>query len=81
MLFRQNTHKTGNNAVEMRSKTWNVSQIQTCLHNYAFNVIQNWEMDALQFIIINLIYSMVLTLLAVSVMVEEDESSRLRIAN
>ena len=34
MLFRQNTHKTGNNAIEMSqvSHSLNVSQILTCLN-------------------------------------------------
>ena len=55
MLFRQNTSNSGNNTTEMsqviharfeRFKDLN-------LFKYAFNVIQNWNMDALQF------YSMV----------------------
>ena len=41
-LFRQNTCKTWNNAME-------VSQaFQDIALEYAFNAIQNWEMDALQ---------------------------------
>ena len=44
------------------------------LFKYVFNVIQNWNMDALQF------YSMVLFFL-LAVMGEGDESSRLRMAN
>ena len=44
------------------------------LFKYAFNVIQNWEADVLQF------YSMVLIFL-LAVMVEGYESSRLRMAN
>ena len=43
------------------------------LFKYLFNIIQNWEADALQF------YSMVPFLLAV--MVEGDESSWLRMVN
>ena len=44
------------------------------LFKYVFNVIQNWNIDALQF------YSMVLFFL-LAVMGEGDESSRLRMAN
>ena len=44
------------------------------LLEYAFNVIQNWETDALQF------YSMVLIFL-LAVMVEGDKGSRLKRAN
>ena len=44
------------------------------LFKYVFNVIQNWNMDALQF------YSMVLFFL-LAVMGEGDESSQLRMAN
>ena len=44
------------------------------LFKYAFNIIQNWETDALQF------YAMVLNFL-LAVMVEADESSWLRMAN
>ena len=40
------------------------------LFKYAFSVIQNWEMDALQFYLIVLIF-----------MVEGDETSPLRMAN
>ena len=39
-----------------------------------FNVIRNWEVDALQF------YSMMLDYFLLAVMVEGDESSRLRMA-
>ena len=44
------------------------------LFKYVFNVIENWEMDALQF------YSMVLIFL-LAIIVEGDERSRLRMAN
>ena len=71
MLFHQNTRKTGNNAVEM-SKTFQDIECLTDLNlfKYLFNVIQNWEMDALQFYLIVLIFR-----------VEGDESRRLRMAN
>ena len=44
------------------------------LFKYSFNVIQYWEVDALQ------LYLMVLVFL-LAVIVEGDESSRLRMAN
>ena len=71
MLFRQNTRKTGNNAVEM-SQTFQDIECFTDLNlfKYLFNVIQNWETDALQFYLIVHIF-----------MVERDESSRLRMAD
>ena len=71
MLFRQNTCKTGNNAVEM-SQTFQDIECFTDLNlfKYSFNVIQNWETDALQFYLIVLIF-----------IVERDESSWLRMAD
>ena len=48
------------------------SHSSNVLFKYGFNVIQNWEMDALQF------YWWVLIFL-LSVMVEGDESRQLRI--
>ena len=58
MLFRHNTRKTGNNAIEMSQPFLNITRFECFtdlnLFKYAFNDIQNWEMDALQF------YSMVL---------------------
>ena len=58
MLFRQNAHKTGNNAVEMSQAFQDIARFERFtdlnLFKYAFNVIQHLEMDALQF------YSMVL---------------------
>ena len=58
MLFCQNTGKTGNNAAEMSQALQDTAQFECFtdlnLLAYAFNVIQNWEMDALEF------YSMVL---------------------
>ena len=70
MLLRQNTRKTGNNAVKMsqtfHDTTWFERLTDLNLFNYALNVIHHH-------------YSMVLFLLAV--MVEGDESSWLRITN
>ena len=58
MLFHQNTRKTRNNAVEMSQASQDMAQFERFtdlnLLEYAFNVIQNRETDALQF------YSMVL---------------------
>ena len=53
MLFHQNTCKTGNNAVETSQAFHDLARFESftdlnCLNNYAFNIIQNWEMDALQ---------------------------------
>ena len=77
MLFRRNTHKTGNYAVEMSQAFHNIAQFEWFtdlnLFKYAFNIIQNQEMDALHFI------RWCVFLLAV--MVEGDESSRLRMPN
>ena len=78
MLFRQNTRKTGNNVIEMLQTLHYMAQFKRFtdlnLFKYVFNVIQNWNMNALQF------YSMVLFFL-LAVMGEGDESSRLRMAN
>ena len=53
MLFRQNTRKTGNSAVEMSQAFHNTGWFERFtdlnLFKYAFIVIQKWEMDALQF--------------------------------
>ena len=58
ILFRPNTRKTGNTAVEMSHAFHDIALFKRFtdlnLFKYAFNVIQNWEADALQF------YSMVL---------------------
>ena len=58
MLFGQTTRKIENNAVEMSQAFQDITRFERFtdlkLLEYAFNVIQNWEMDALQF------YSMVL---------------------
>ena len=53
MLFRQNTSKTGNCAVEMSQAFHDIVRFERFrnlnLFKYAFDVIQNWETDALQF--------------------------------
>ena len=58
MLFHLNAGKTGNNAVEMSHAFQDIAGFERFtdlnLLAYAFNVIQNCEMDVLQF------YSMVL---------------------
>ena len=51
MLFHQNTCKTGNNAVETSQAFHDLARFESFtdlnLFKYAFNIIQNWEMDAL----------------------------------
>ena len=80
MLSDQNTCKTGDNAIEMSQAfhiiTWFecFTDVNLFKFKYSFNVIQNWEMNALQ-----ILFDASYFLLAV--MVEEDESSRLRMAN
>ena len=58
MLFGQNTRKTVNNAIKMSQAFQDIARFERFtdlkLLEYASNVIQNWETDALQF------YSMVL---------------------
>ena len=58
MLFRQNTRKTGSNAVENSQAFHDIARFKRFtnlnLFKYAFSAIQIWETDALQF------YSMVL---------------------
>ena len=59
ILFRQNTHNTWNNAIEMSQAFHDIARFERFtdlnLFKYAFNVIKkNWNTDALQF------YSMVL---------------------
>ena len=59
MLFGRNTHKTGNNAVKMSQAFQDITRFEhfTDLNfKYAFNVIQNWEADALQFFSMALIF-------------------------
>ena len=60
MLFRQNTHKTGNNAVEMQAfhdiaRLECFTDLNLLTGKYVFNVIQNWETTALQFYLMVLI--------------------------
>ena len=80
MLFRQNTCKTGNNAVDMSqafqkiARFENFTDLNLFKFKYSFNVMQNWETNALQ-----ILFDAAHFLLAV--MVEEDESSQLRMAN
>ena len=77
MLFRQNTRKTGNNAIEMSQALHCIARFERFtdlnLFKWTFSVIQNWYADALQY------YSMVVFLLAI--IGEGGESSRLRMAN
>ena len=58
MLFCQNTRKAKNNADEISQALHDIARFEHFtdlnLFKHAFNVIQNWERDALQF------YSMVL---------------------
>ena len=49
----QNTCKTGNNAIEMSQAFCDLARFESftdlnCLNMIVFNIIQNWEMDALQ---------------------------------
>ena len=79
MLFHQHTRKAENNAIEIsqvfHNITWFKHFTNLNLFKYAFNVIQDWEMDALFF------FSMVLINFLLAVEVERDESSWLRMAN
>ena len=54
MLFHQNTRNTRNNAIEMLPAFHDIARFKHFtdlnLFKYAFNVIQNWNTDALQFI-------------------------------
>ena len=51
MLFRQNTCKIGNNVVEMPQAFHDIARFERFtdqnLFKYTFNVIQNWQTDAL----------------------------------
>ena len=53
ILFRQNTCSTWNNAMEMLQAFDDIAQFECFtdlnLFKYAFNVIQNWNTDALQY--------------------------------
>ena len=57
MLFRHNTRNTGNNVIEKSQAFHEIARFEHFtdlnIFKYAFNVIQNWNMDAL-------LYSMVL---------------------
>ena len=79
MLFCLSTHKTGNISVKMSLAFQDMAQFEGFtglnLLECVFNVIQNWEINALQF------YLMMLDFFLSAVMVEGDESSRLRMAN
>ena len=52
MLFRQNTCKPGNNAVEMSPAFHKIARFERFtdvnLLKYVFNIIQNWETNALK---------------------------------
>ena len=52
-MFRQNTQKTGNNAIEMSEAFQHIACLERFtdlnLLEYTFNLIQNWEIDAVQF--------------------------------
>ena len=56
----ENTHKTGNNAIEMSQAFHDLTLFEHVtylnLFKYLFNVIQNWQMDALQFYLMVLIF-------------------------
>ena len=60
LLFCQNTCKTRNNAVKMSHVFHDIGEFENFsdlnLFKYAFSVIQNWEMDALQFYFMVLIF-------------------------
>ena len=61
MLFRQNTRKTRNNAVEMQAfndiaRLECFTDLNLFTGKYVFNVIQNWETAALQFYLMVLIF-------------------------
>ena len=60
MLFHWNTPRTGNNAVKMSQVFHDIVQLERFtdlnLFKNVFNVIQNWETDALQFHLTLLIF-------------------------
>ena len=60
MLFRHNTCKTGNDAIEMSQAFHNSARFEhftdLTLFKYMFNVIQKWATDALQFYLTVLIF-------------------------
>ena len=55
MLFLQNTHNNGNNAIKMSQAFHDIARFECFtdlnLFKYAVTVFQNWNMDALQIII------------------------------
>ena len=59
-FLRCNTHKTGNNAVEMSQAFHDMARFERFtdlnLFTYVFDVIQNWDTDTLQFYSIVLIF-------------------------
>ena len=75
----ENTLKTRSNAIEMSQAfpdiAWFEHFTDLNLLEHAFNVIQNWQTDALQFNLFDDAYFLL------AVMVEGDESSQLRVAN
>ena len=77
VLFCQNTHKTGNNALEKSQVFHHIARFERFrdlnLVKYAYSVIQNWERMLYNYIRRCLFFA--------AVMVEGDESSRLRMAN
>ena len=56
----ENTHKTGNNAIEMSQAFHDNARFEHFtdlnLFKYLFNVIQNWQTDALHFYLMVLIF-------------------------
>ena len=78
MLFRQNTHNTGNNTIEMSQVFHDIARFERFadlnLFKYAFNVIQKLEHGCF-----TILFDGAYFLLAA--MVEGDESSQLRMAN
>ena len=60
IVFRQYTEKTGNNAIEMSEAFQDIACFERFtdlnLLEYTFNLIQNWEMDAVQFFSMMLIF-------------------------
>ena len=60
ILFYQNTRNTGNSAVEMLQAFDDIAKFERLtdlnLFKYAFNVIQNWNTDALHFYLRVLIF-------------------------
>ena len=77
-MFRQNTCKTENNAVKMSLAFQDIAWFKRFtglnLLEYVFNVIQNWDNRCFT-ILLDSAYFLL------EVMVEGDESSRLRMAN